>query len=206
MAAAAPAGLAAPARLAHARQVGEGSRGRAVSHVADGAWPAVNGRVRAGPAVNRPGGGGERRPRRLVRVGGAVDGRALGRGGAGGAAGGRRAALVGRHRLRRRPAPHRRHLAARRAPGPPPGQGGCPAAGPQGGRSTAVARRGAQGGVPRAGCRVGLVAVGRWLGGERCFAVKVGEPLTNRRYRAAAAGSAFARGLPVSLQRPGRRA
>lgn len=68
--------------------------------------------------------GAEREPRRLVRVAGAVGPRALGGRWAGGTASGRGAPVVGRHRMRRRPAPQRRHLAARRAPGPPPGQGG----------------------------------------------------------------------------------
>lgn len=68
--------------------------------------------------------GTEREPRRLVRVAGAVDSRALGGRWAGGTAGGRGTAVVGRHCVRRRPAPQRRHVAAGRASGPPPGQGG----------------------------------------------------------------------------------
>lgn len=68
--------------------------------------------------------GAEREPRQVVRVAGAVDPRALGGRWAGGTAGGRGTPVVGRHRVWRCPAPQRRHLAAGRAPGPPPGQGG----------------------------------------------------------------------------------
>lgn len=110
-----------------------GVRAAAVRYVASHV-AAVAGSVRRGccsraePAVNdrRVVLSAEREPRRWVRVAGAVGTRALGGRWTGGAAGGHGAALVGRHRVRRRPAPHSRHLAARRAPGPAPGQGGFP--------------------------------------------------------------------------------
>lgn len=107
-----------PSLRARCMRAGRAARAADVENVAAGARrPAGNGR--------RCGGGvGGREPRRLVRVAGADGARALGWGRAGGPAGGRRAALVGRHRLRRCRPPHRRHLAARRPPEPPPGQGG----------------------------------------------------------------------------------
>lgn len=130
----------------------------AVSHVAVRAGGRPS---RAGRAVNGRGGNGNGgTDRRLVRAAGAVDAGALGGGGFGGVAGGRRAAVVGRHRLRRRPAPRRRHFAAGRAPEPPPGQGGLPAAeslrpegGPAGDRPGCVREEGPRGtaGGP-AGC------------------------------------------------------
>ncbi|XP_062350054.1 uncharacterized protein LOC134044724 isoform X1 [Cinclus cinclus] len=89
-------------------------------HVAAGAGG------RAGPAGPGGSGGGSGagagRPRGLVRVGGGLRARALGRGRAGGAARGHRAAVLGRHRRRGRRAAHRRHSAAGRAPGTAPGQ------------------------------------------------------------------------------------
>lgn len=124
----------------------------AVRHVAARAGERPS---RAGRAVNGRGGGGGGNggtDRRLVRAAGAVGAGALGGGGVGGVAGGRRAAVVGRHRLRRRPAPHRRHFAAGRAPEPSPGQGGLlaaeslrPEGGPAGDRPGCVREEGPRG-------------------------------------------------------------
>lgn len=111
-----PAGGRAPeAREPRLRGTGSGGSRR---HVAAGAGG------RAGPGGPGGRGGGGSGARGLVRVGGAVRARALGRARAGGSAGRHRAALLGRHRRRRRPAAHRRHPPAGRAPGAPAGQGG----------------------------------------------------------------------------------